>query len=116
MDEPAVKRRSGKMNSWARGGLVIFGIVSAAVGQVATLRSNAFGNTGATSAVSSSTSPIEGILDHINHYRRLEHLDPLTENQSDSRAAANHARYIIENRLGPGDFVIDSGRVKRGPS
>jgi hypothetical protein len=104
------------MNSWARGGLVIFGIVSAAVGQVATLRSNAFGDPGVTSAVSSSTSPIEGILDHINHYRRLEHLDPLTENPSDSRAAANHARYIIENRLGPGDFMIDSGRVKSGLS
>jgi hypothetical protein len=55
-------------------------------------------------------------LDHINHHRRVEHLDPLTENQSDSRAAANHARYIVENGLGPGDFTIDSGRVKRGPS
>jgi cysteine-rich secretory family protein len=104
------------MNSWARGCLVTFGIVSAAVGQVATHRSNAFGDPGVTSAVSSSTSPIEGILDHINHYRRLEHLDPLSENQSDSRAAANHARYIIENRLGPGDYIIDSGHVKSGLS
>lgn len=102
------------MNSWARGGLVIFAIVSAAVCQVATHRSNAFGDPGVSSAVSSSTGPIEGILDHINHYRRLEHLDPLTENQSDSRAAANHARYIIENRLGPGDYIIDSGHVKSG--
>src|SRR5579863_6767350 len=104
------------MNSWPRGGLVIFAIVSAAAGQVVTLRSNAYGDPAVTSAVSSSTSPIEGILDHINHYRRLEHLEPLTENQRGSRAAASHARYIIENRLGPGDFVIDSGRVTRGPS
>jgi len=103
------------MNSWARG-LVIFGIVSAAISQVATHRSNAFGDPGVTSAVSPSTSPVEGILDHINHYRRLEHLDPLTENQSDSRAAANHARYIVENRLGPGDYIIDSGLVKSGLS
>ena len=103
------------MNSWTRGGLVIFGIVSAAMGQVAAPRSNAFGDPGVTS-VSSSTSPIEGILDHINRYRTLEHLNPLTENQSDSRAAANHARYIIENKLGPGDYIIDSGHVKSGLS
>ncbi len=104
------------MNSWARGGLVIFAIVSAAVGQVATHRSDAFGDPGVTSTVSSSTSPIEAILDHINRYRTLEHLDPLTENQSDSRTAASHARYIIENKLGPGDYIIDSGQVKSGLS
>lgn len=64
----------------------------------------------------SSTSPIKQILDAMNRYRSQEHLDPLTESQSDSRGAANHARYIIENKLGPGDFAIDAGQVKSAMS
>ncbi|HZC44933.1 MAG TPA: hypothetical protein VE243_00570 [Candidatus Acidoferrum sp.] len=92
----------------------MLGIVAAVVGFIASCGSNARGDsTPKQTADSSTASPITEILAVMNHYRTLEHLDPLTESQSDSRDAAKHARYIVENKLGPGDFTIDAGQVKR---
>ncbi|HUA35025.1 MAG TPA: hypothetical protein VMA09_15560 [Candidatus Binataceae bacterium] len=48
----------------------------------------------------------------MNHYRALEHLDPVRLNEGDSQAAAAHARYIVENKLGPGDFSLVGNQVK----
>jgi len=78
------------------------------------LESDALGDSAAPPAGgSAATSPIADILAKMNYYRALEHLNPLTEEPTDSQGAAKHARYVIENKLGPGDFRIDGDRVKK---
>jgi hypothetical protein len=81
------------------------------------LESDALGNTAAPQAGgSAATSPFADALAKMNHYRALEHLNPLTEEPTLSQDAAKHARYVVENKLGPGNLRIDGDQVKSEPS
>lgn len=89
-------------------------LIATALTFVGLLESDALGDSAAPTAGSSaSTSRFADILAKMNHYRALEHLNPLTEEPTDTQGAAKHARYVIENKSGPGDFRIDGDRVKK---